>query len=70
MFLGRFKKQPCSLDIVTERTDSQMGIRETEFIADEYSQEQTRQTTGCRHADDEAVDPPEHRPNPWRGAGS
>src|SRR4029434_5055398 len=35
----------------TERTDFEIGILVTEFIADRDSQEHTGQTTGCRHGD-------------------
>ena len=54
---------------VTERTDSEMGILETEFIADRDSQEHTGQTTGCRHRDAEGLIL-ENSHNPRRGAGS
>ena len=36
---------------VTERTDFEIGILGTEFIANRDSQEHTGQTTGCRHRD-------------------
>ena len=39
---------------VTERTDFEIGIVGTEFIADRDSQEHTGQTTGCRHGDADA----------------
>ena len=40
---------------VTERTDSEIGILGTEFIADRDSQGHTGQTTGCRHGDAEGL---------------
>ena len=40
----------CNPD-VTERTDFEIGMLVTEFIADRDSQEHTGQTTGCRHGD-------------------
>ena len=40
---------------VTERTDFEIGIVGTEFIADRDSQEHTGQTTGCRHGDAEGL---------------
>ena len=39
---------------VTERTDFEIGVVVTEFIADRDSQEHTGQTTGCRHGDADA----------------
>ena len=40
---------------VTERTDFEIGMLVTEFIADRDSQEHTGQTTGCRHGDAEGL---------------
>ena len=46
---------PDTFVIVAERTDSEIRILGTEFIADRDSQEHTGQTTGCRHGDAEGL---------------
>ena len=61
---------------VTERTDFEVCIVGTEFIANGDSQEHTGQTTGCRHRDADMnterlrENPQPHSHYPRRGAGS